>query len=93
MHRISSVSDSVIAIKDHDTGKGVLTFFRPEWAGGTDGTPRLVFNKYGSKYFLSQVLRGLGSAVMQLPSSKLERELRIASTRGKPEQKAIVATK
>lgn len=90
---ISPVSQSVIAIRDRNTGKGVLSFVRPEWRGNSDSTPKLVFNKYGSRYFLSQVRRGFGSDVMRLPTSKLERELRIASTRDVSEQNAVVAAK
>ena len=73
-----------------------MSLTRREWAG-SDGTPKLVFHKYGSKYFLSQVSRGFGSAPMQLPTSKQERELarelQIARTGEKPETETIVATK
>ena len=92
-YTIRSVSQSAIAIMDRDTGKCVLSLIRPEWAGKSNGTPKLVFHKYENEYFLFQVSRGLGSSVMQLPTSKLERELRIASTRGTPEQQTIVASK
>jgi hypothetical protein len=95
-YSISPVSDTVIAIRDHNTGKSVMSLTRREWAG-SDGTPKLVFHKYGNKYFLSQVSRGFGSAPMQLPTSKQERELarelQIARTGEKPETETIVATK
>jgi hypothetical protein len=90
-YTISPVSQSVIAIRDRNTGKGVLSFVRPEWAGNSDGTPKLEFNKYGSKYFLSRVSPGFGHNAMQLPTSNLERELRIASARGTPEQTVVAA--
>ena len=96
-YTISSVSDSVIAIRDRDSRTGVLSLVRPEWAGSSDGTPKLVFHKYGNKYFLSQVSRGFSNALMQLPTSKpereLQRELQIARTGGRPETETIVATK
>lgn len=95
-YSISPVSDTVIEIRDRNPGKSVMSLARHEWAG-SDGTPRLLFHKYGNKYFLSQVSRGFGSAPMQLPSSKQERELarelQIAKTAGKPETETIVATK
>lgn len=95
-YSISPVSDTVIAIRDRNTGKSVMSLTRHEWAG-SDGTPKLVFHKYGNKYFLSQVSRGFGSAPMQLPTSKQERELarelQIARTGEKTETKTIVATK
>jgi len=92
-YTISHVSQSVIAIRERNTGKGVLSFVRPEWAGNSDRTPKLVFNKYSSKYFLSRVSPGFGNNPMQVPTSKLEREQRIASTRGAPEQEVVAAKK
>lgn len=90
---ISPVSQSAIAIRDTNTAKTVVSLVRPEQASASDATPKLVFRKYGSKYFLSQVSRGFGSAAMQLPTSKLEKEVRIASTRGVSVEKAVVAAK
>ena len=90
-YTISHISPSVIAVRDSDTGKSVLTLVRPESAGKSDGNPKLLFNKYGNKYFLSQVSPGFGSSPMQLPTSQLERELRIAATRSAPEQTVIAA--
>jgi hypothetical protein len=95
-YSISPVSETVIAITDRNSGKSVMSLARHEWAG-SDGTPKLLFHKYGNKYFLSQVSRGFGSSPMQLPTSKQERELarelQIAKTGGKPETETIVATK
>ncbi|PWT84852.1 MAG: hypothetical protein C5B58_04030 [Acidobacteria bacterium] len=88
---ISSLSPSVITIRDADTGKAILSLVRLERAGGSNGNPKMVFSKYGTRYFLSQVSRGYGSDVMQLPTSKLERELQIANAGSVPEQKTIVA--
>ena len=90
-YTIDSISHSAIAIRGTATG-GVLTLVNhgPE---SNDGTPKLVFNKYGDKYFLSQVSPGSGKSVMQLPASKLEKEVRLASTGGVSKQKAVVAAK
>jgi hypothetical protein len=92
-YTINRTAQSVIAIRDCDTGRGVFSLFIPERPGSNDGTPKLVFNKYGNRYFLSQISRGFGSDVMQLPPSKLEKELRIASADSAPEQKMIAASK
>ncbi len=91
-YTINTISPSVITIRDR-TGRGILSLVRPERPGSNDGTPKLLFNKYGSRYFLSQVSRGFGSDIMQLPTSKLEKELRIASARSAPEQRMIAASK
>lgn len=92
-YTIRHLSPSVIAVMDGNTGKSVLTLVRPESAGNSDATPKLVFNKYGDKYFLSRVSPGFGSTPMQLPTSGLERELRIAANRSAPEQTVITAKK
>ena len=91
-YTINSISQSVIAIRDH-AGRSFFSVVIPERPARKDGTPKLVFNKYGNKYFLSQVSRGLGSNVMQLPTSKLEKELRIANAHSATEQKMIAASK
>jgi hypothetical protein len=91
-YEISPLARATIVIRDSKTSKSVATLFRPEQARSGDSTSKLVFNRYGDKYFLSQVKRGFGGGVMQLPTSKLEREVQIAN-RGVLEQKAVVATK
>jgi hypothetical protein len=88
---INSMSHSVIEIRDRYTGRGVLSLVNPEHPGSNDGTPKLVFNKYGNRYFLAHISRGFGNVVMQLPTSKLEKELRTASAASAPEQKMIAA--
>jgi hypothetical protein len=90
---ISPLTQAAIMIRDGKTSEGVYTLFRSEQAGRGDSNPKLVFHRYGDKYFLSQVSPGYGSAVMQLPTSKLEKELRIATTRGVPVQEVIAAMK
>jgi hypothetical protein len=92
-YTISHISPAVIAVRDRNTGKAVMSLVRPEWAGNSDGTPKLLFNRYGDKYFLSRVSPGFGSSPMQLPTSDLERELRIASARSAPEPTVIAAKK
>lgn len=41
----------------------------------TSGQARLVFNKYGEKYFLSQIWRDGDTRGLEVPQSKAEREL------------------
>lgn len=92
-YTISSVSDSAIVIRNSNTAKGVVSLFLSEQASSSDGIPKLVFNRYGDKYFLSQVSPGSGHGVMRLPASKLEKEVRIASIHGGSPHKAVVAAK
>ena len=90
-YTINSISHSAIVIRGTESG-GVVTVVGPG-PDTNDSTPKLVFNKYGDKYFLSRISRGSGSGVMQLPTSKLEKELRIASARHAQEQRMIAASK
>ena len=90
-YTISRLSSSVIEIKGSTTKKSVVSIVRSEGASSSDSTPKLVFNQYGDSYFLSQVSRGYGADVMQLTTSKLEQEQRMASTSGASGQKVVVA--
>jgi len=89
-YEISPLSHAIV-IRDSKTAKSILSLFNSEEASRGDSTPKLVFHRYGDKYFLSQVSRGHGGAVMQLPTSKLEEEVRIAGST--VPQKTVVAAK
>ena len=84
---------SVIEIKGSTTKKSVVSMVRSGGTSSSDSTAKLVFNQYGERYFLSQVTRGYGADVMQLPTSKLEQEQRIESTSRASEQKVVVAAR
>jgi len=90
-YTISRVFSSVIEIKGSATKKSVLSIVRSEGASDSDSTAKLVFNQYGDRYFLSQVTRGYGANVMQLPTPKLEQEQQIASISGASGQKVVAA--
>jgi len=89
-YEISPLSHAIV-IRDSKTAKSILSLFNSEEASRGDSTSKLVFHRYGDKYFLSQVSRGHGGAVMQLPTSKLEEEVRIAGST--VPQKTVVAAK
>ena len=90
-YEVSRLSDGAILIRDNKTAKSVVSLFNTEAPKRADSTPKLVFHRYGDKYFLSQVFRGNGGAVLRLPTSKLEEEERIAGS-SVPE-KTVIATK
>lgn len=90
-YEISPLAQAVILIRDSRTTKSVLTYFNSKEPSRGDSTPKLVFHRYGDKYFLSQVSRGNGGAVMQLPTSKLEQEVRIAGS--SVPQNTVIAAK
>lgn len=88
---VSSVSESAIAITDSNTGTSVLSLFRSEQAKHNDGTAKLVFHKYGDKYFLPQVGRGFGGSLIQLPTSKQEQEALQTARSASPKEVAVAA--
>lgn len=90
---VSSVSDSAIAITNRATGTSVVSLFRPEQAGKNDETAKLVFHKYGDKYFLSQVGRGWGASLIQLPTSKQEKEAQIQTAHSTSQKEVVVGAK
>ena len=90
---ISSVSDSAIAITDRNKGTSVFSLFRSEQPKTNDGTTKLVFHKYGDKYFLSQVARGFGGSVIQLPTSNQEKEAQIQNARRASDKEVVVGAK
>ena len=64
-----------VAITNNETGKAILALAPANRAGDTDES-KLVFNKYGDSYFLSELWfagKGVGDCV---PMGKLEREVR-----------------
>jgi hypothetical protein len=90
-YTINRLSSSAIEIKGSTTKKSAVSIVWSEGASASDSAAKLVFNRYGDSYFLSQVTRGSGANVMQLPTSKLEQEQRIASTSGASGQKVVAA--
>jgi hypothetical protein len=61
---------------------------------GTDPTAatKLVFNRYGDKYFLSEVLDGWVSSGLKLPVSHTERELATSASTSTPETLTVLAS-
>jgi hypothetical protein len=91
-YEISTLAHAAgIEIRNIKAAKSVLSVVCSEHSRNDDSRTKLMFNRYGDKYFLSQVSRGLGGRVMQLPISKLEKEVRIASSN--VTQKVVVAAK
>ena len=53
---------------------------------------KLIFDRVGDKYFLSQVLNGYESVGMQLPTSREEREMTKTSSAATPKKVTILAS-
>ena len=68
-------SPGVVQIENNDTGKSIFVMAPPDHSGNTD-KPKLVFHKYGDRYFLSELWLAGAGAVDCVSMGKLERELR-----------------
>ena len=90
---ITSVSDSEIVVINRSKGTGVISPFHSEQPSNNNDTTKLVFHRYGDTYFLSQVARGSGEPVIQLPISKQESEAQIQNARSVSEEEVMVAAK
>jgi hypothetical protein len=75
-YTITEVSDRVLQIRNDDTNKTVSVIAQHEESVKAQKT-QLVFHKYGEQYILAEVWDGASGS--QLPSGKLEREIRAAS--------------
>ena len=71
------VAAHVMMIRDFKNGNGVLSQFRP--ADGKALHAKLVFHKYGERYFLYQAWSLDGQGI-QLRESKLEQEERASAS-------------
>ncbi len=80
-----------IMIRNCKTGATVFSLVQRE--SPQDTTRKLVFDYVGGQYFLSQIWGETGSGGRTVPTSKLERELQLASGGPDARQKVVVAVK
>ena len=90
---ITSVSDSAITVINRSKGTGVISPFHSEQPRNNNDTTKLVFHRYGDTYFLSQVARGSGETVIQLPISKRENKAQIQNAGSVSDKEVVVAAK
>ena len=72
-YTVTDRSNSVMELWNTDTNEGMLFVAGPNVSGTSD--PKLVFNHYGDRYFLSQVWFGDQGAGHALSKSRLEKEI------------------
>jgi hypothetical protein len=88
-YSVRQISPGTMIIKGVDHSAAAVTIVSPtSTQGGSQETSRLVFNRYGERYFLAQIWTD-GVKGGQLPVSRHEREL-IAS-RAKVNQAVVAA--
>jgi hypothetical protein len=90
VERLNPQSDAVaLAFKSTDGKMSVTILTRGVQAHGMEGGARLVFNRYGDRYFLSQVWRPSDSTGMELPESHAERHVRRELGAKRPEHATV----
>ena len=64
----------------------------PTSANGPQDKTKLIFHRYGNRYFLAQIWSAGSSRGRELPKSAKEREQALTAHSQKPEQVTIVAS-
>lgn len=76
-YTIAELSDRILQISNDETGATVsIVTLREESVN--QQTPRLVFHRYGDQYVLAEAWGSWKDSGMELPTSKLEKEIRAA---------------
>jgi hypothetical protein len=93
--RVLSQSPNLIMIRNPETTAAALSIARSE--GPRDTESKLVFDRIGTQYFLTEVWKGSGTAGMIVPTSKheqeLKKELQLAKGSAGGNEKVVVALK
>jgi len=91
-YTIASSSSNVIEIRGSD-GQIVATTVALAAHDDAKGNGDLVFDRYGNKYFLSEVLCPAASMSAKLPSSKMEKVAQTQEARLPSDGQILVAAK
>jgi hypothetical protein len=91
-----TIVQGCLLIKAEDRSKSAFTSVFGGQSSGKPSRSKLVFHRYGSQYFLSQVWDEGSTEAMQLPESRAERELakqsrHLARNKVEPETVVVLA--
>ncbi len=87
---LSAFRNNDIQIVGKDGTVLALTYYGGTPASLDAGKVKLVFHRYGSRYFLAEIVDGYMKVISKLPQSKQEREL-LAALAGRDETVTILA--
>ena len=88
-YMVTELGSHAIVIRSIETNEGAIIQYHNAERMAKQ-SPKLVFHKYGDRYFLYQVWSG-SSVGMELPESKFEKELQTASNQTPAPQEVVVA--
>ena len=96
IYSVVMISENALLVRSIDGKKSVLVLARQAESGGKQKPARIIFNRYGDRYFLSQAWVSGGDVGSELPPSgaerRLARELSLAKGNAKS-QKVQVAVR
>jgi|SRR5215469_14592950 len=92
-YEVLSISEQVDLVNNMGTGASAFVVEAIHIKAMHDEGAKLVFNKYGNQYFLSQIWDGRSNVGIQLPKSKREKELVLAAKRTYDSETITVAMK
>jgi hypothetical protein len=90
-YRITSETPFLVVIRNTEKPAGMVTRTIPNGKQSKIGV--LVFTRYGNQYFLSKILSSSAQISVELPTSQLEKRVRIQETTLQSEQQAVIALK
>ncbi len=92
-YEIISLSAQVLEVWNMDTQHGQLLVKQMSVQANKVQHPKLVFNKYGDQYFLSQIWDGRSDSGVQLAASDREKEEQLARNGVRWPETVVVAMK
>jgi hypothetical protein len=75
IYSVKLTSEGTLLVRSVDGKKSVLLLARQAEAVGTEKPARIIFNRYGDRYFLSHAFLGGADVGQQVISSRAERDL------------------
>ena len=91
-YTIKEQSTGLIVVKNHDKAIAMISLVNPD-DNKAAGGGKLVFHKYGSQYFLSEVLSDRTNMDVQVPVSKTEKRVKLQEAMIAPSSDTFIAAK
>jgi hypothetical protein len=88
-YTIKSMSDNVVVIENSDGKSVAMVLTHGVQSGKASDRSKLIFQRYGDRYFLAQAWTSGNSAGLELPKSPRESEIALDT---RPEQVVILAS-
>jgi hypothetical protein len=90
-YSVKPLSQAAVLVQSEDSRSAAIVLTMAAQANKTQEVGKLVFNRYGDQYFLSQIWTPASNTGRVLPKSRLERE--IAKNVPNPEKTILTAEK